>query len=245
MKIYKSSCIYKELLVADMKFIKQQECLPIRNADIDITSTKKKKHGALLPNSIRGIIVGPSNCGKTNVMLSLLEHPNGLRFENIYIYSKSLSQPKYEYLRRVISRISGLGYYTFSNNCDVIPPEEAKPNSIFIFDDVACDKQNNIRAYFCMGRHNDVDSFYLCQTYTHIPKHLIRDNANLLILFKQDDLNLKHIYNDHVNTDMTFEEFRKTCAKCWKDKYGFFVIDKDSPMDKGRYRKGFDTFMSL
>lgn len=228
-----------------MRFIKQQESLPIRNADAVSISIKERKHGMLLPNNIRGIIVGPSNCGKTNVMLGLLEHPNGLRFENIYIYSKSLHQPKYEYLRKVMNRISALGYYTFSNNSDVISPEEAKPNSIFIFDDVACDKQDNIRSYFCMGRHKDIDSFYLCQTYTHIPKHLIRDNANLLILFKQDDLNLKHIYNDHVGTDMRFEIFRKACAECWKDKYGFLVIDKDSPTEKGRYRKGFDAFMRV
>ncbi|KAL6256683.1 hypothetical protein P5V15_012802 [Pogonomyrmex californicus] len=48
-----------------------------------------------------------------------------------------------------------------------------------------------------MGRHSNVDCFYLCQTYARIPKHLIRDKANLLILFKQDGTNLKHVYNDH------------------------------------------------
>jgi len=31
-----------------------------------------------------------------------------------------------------------------------------------IFDDVACEKQNNIRSDFCMGRHKNIDSFYLC-----------------------------------------------------------------------------------
>lgn len=212
---------------------------------VSTTKKKKRKHGILLPNSIRGIIVGPSNCGKTNVMISLLEHPQGLQFENVYIYSKSLYQPKYEYLRKIISSIAGLGYYTFSNNCDVISLDEAKQNSVFIFDDVACEKQDNVRSYFCMGRHRDIDSFYLCQTYTHIPKHLIRDNANLFVVFKQDDLNLKHIYNDHVNSDMSFEEFRNMCAECWKDAYGFLVINKDSPLDNGRYRKGFDIFIKL
>jgi len=29
---------------------------------------------------------------------------------------------------------------------------------------------------------------------------ILFDNANLLILFKQDGINLKHVYNDHVNT---------------------------------------------
>jgi len=93
-----------------------------------------------------------------------------------------------------------------------------------------------------MGRHVDVDSFYLCQTYAKIPKHLIRDNANLLILFKQDGINLKHVYNDHVNTDMSYEDFCELCRNCWRQKYGFLVIDKDSALTDGRYRKGFNDF---
>jgi len=73
------------------------------------------------------------------------------------------------------------------------------------FNDVACEKQNNIRSYFCMGRHKNTDSFYLCQTYTHVSKHLIRDTANMIIMFKQDDLNMRHIYRDHVNSDKFYD----------------------------------------
>lgn len=230
-----------------MKFIKQRETLNVKNFDInsDNSNKNKWKHSILLPNSIRSIIVGPSNCGKTNVMISLIHHPNGLKFENIYIYSKSLFQPKYDQLKKIIAPIKGMGYYTFSENNDVQPIEEAKNNSVFIFDDVACEKQNNMRSYFCMGRHKNIDSFYLCQTYTHIPKHLIRDNANLIVLFKQDDLNLKHIYTDHVNTDMSFEQFKNMCAECWREVYGFLVVNKDCPIDNGRYRKGFDIFIKI
>lgn len=229
-----------------MRFVKQQHLLPIKNMElIQNDETKEKKHGELLPNSIRGLITGPSNCGKTNVMMSLLLQTNGLRFENIYIYSKSLHQPKYEFLKQAVMPIKNMGFFAFANNCDVIPPEEARPNSVFIFDDVACEKQDAVRNYFSMGRHRNVDSFYLCQTYTRIPKHLIRDNANFLIVFKQDDMNLKHIYNNHVNSDMTFPMFQRVCAECWDIKYGFLVIDKDSPLNKGRYRKRFDEFLKL
>lgn len=227
-----------------MRFVKQQNSLRVKSFETT-ESLLKKRHGKLLPNTIRGLITGPSNCGKTNVMLSLLQHPNGLNFENIYIYSKSLHQPKYEFLQKAIQPIKGMGLFTFSNNADVISPDKSKPNSIFIFDDIACEKQDNVRSYFCMGRHNNVDSFYLGQSYTRIPKHLIRDNTNFLVVFKQDDTNLKHIYNDHVNTDMTFDIFRKLCSECWQDKYGFLVIDKDSPLNEGRYRKGFDSFLKL
>ena len=202
----------------------------------------RRRHGSMLPNTSRCLICCPSNCGKTNVLVSLLESPHGVRFENVYVYSKSLQQPKYQYLENLLTPIDEIGYFTFSNNSDVIPPNESLPNSIFIFDDVACDKQDTIREYFAMGRHSNVDCFYLCQTYAKIPKHLIRDNANLLILFKQDGTNLKHVYNDHVNTDMTYEDFCALCRNCWQREYDFAVIDKDSAMSNGRYRKGFNEF---
>ncbi|KAG5313778.1 SETMR methyltransferase, partial [Acromyrmex insinuator] len=142
------------------------------------TEKEVRKHGNMLPISIRGVC-GSSNCCKTNV-ISLLESPHGLRFENVYVYSKALL------------------------------------NSIFVFDDVACDKQDAIREYFAMGMWavTWVDCFYLCQTYAKISNYLLRDNANLLILFKQDDTNLKHVYNDHVNTDMSYEDFCELCRCC-------------------------------
>jgi len=67
----------------------------------------------------------------------------------------------------------------------------------------------------------------------------------LIIIFKQDEMNIKHIYNDHVIGDMTFKQFIKTCEECWKQKYEFVLISKDNDIDKGRYRKGFDSFIHL
>lgn len=232
-----------------MEFEKQKIHLPVTNFDQLVQRDIKeegKRHGELLPDSVRGVFCGPSNCGKTNALLTIITHPNGLRFENIYVYSKSLNQPKYEFLKKLLESIDDVGYFPFSDNEEVVKPENAKPNSIMIFDDVACEKQDNIRAFFCMGRHRDVDSFYLCQTYARIPKHLVRDNMNFLVLFRQDEMNLKHIYNDHVNTDMTYTQFKDLCFACWNgDKYGFIVIDKDSELNNGRYRKGFDCFVSI
>lgn len=232
--------------VYTMQFVRQRITIHVSNFDdktrIKGENKEVRKHGDILPSTIRGIICGPSNCGKTNVLISLLESPHGVRFENVYIYSKSLQQPKYRYLENLLTSMVEIGYFTFSNNCDVIPSNEARPNSIFVFDDVICDKQDTVREYFAMGRHSNVDCFYLSQTYAKIPKHLIRDNANLLILFRQDGTNLKHVYNDHVNTDMSYENFSTLCYTCWQQKYGFVVIDKDSALINGRYRKGFNEY---
>lgn len=225
-----------------MRKVKQKIDIDVCNFDI-AQGDARNRHSDLLPNTIRAIICGPSNSGKTNVMLSLLTDPNGLRFENVYVYSKSLFQDKYTFLQQVLDRIKGVNYYGYSDNDSVLDPVNAKPDSVFIFDDVACEKQDKIRNYFCMGRHNAIDSFYLCQTYSKIPKQLVRDNANMLILFKQDDTNLRHVYDDHVNTDMSINTFKDICSECWKEKYGFLVIVKDCDIHKGRYRSRFNTYI--
>lgn len=248
--VTKVTHILIQLQPLDMAFIKQKATLQIRNVDesLDVNRTRKKviKHSVLLPNSIRCLILGPSNSGKTNVIISLLEDSNGLRFENVYIYSNSLYQPKYVYLKELLTSIKGIGLYTYSSNDDVIPLEKVKSNSIFVFDDVICEKQNNIRNYFCMGRHKGVDCFYLCQSYAHIPKHLIRDNANLLVLFKQDETNLKHIFNDYgLSCDMAFNKFKAMCNRCWSENYGFVVIDIERTPNNGKYRLQFDKFISI
>lgn len=229
-----------------MQIIKQEHSIPVLNLDdIVINTYKIQKHGPLLPSSIRCIICGASGCGKTNVVISLIVHPNALRFENIYIYSKSLNQPKYEFLKEIFQSIKEIGYYDFSENDDVIDLDKAHPNSIFIFDDIASSKQDKIQNYFSRGRHNSIDSFYLSQTYAKIPKHLIRDNINMCVLFKQDDLNLRHVYDEHVTTDMSFQTFKDICSKCWDNKYGFIVIIKDNEIKDGRYRKGFDSYIYI
>lgn len=231
-----------------MRFSKQPIDIPVGNGEAWDPSNKSKaaRHSALLPNSIRCIIAGPSNCGKTNLLVNLI-NSEGLKFENVYVYSKTLWQSKYKYLRELLGAIPEIGYYEFSSSDDVIEPKDAKPNSIIIFDDVICEKnQDIIRNYYSLGRHRNVDSFYLTTTYTRVGKHLIRDNCNFLIVFRQDELNLKHIFNDMgVGCHMKFDQFQKFCFECWGEQYGFVVIDLDSEVDCGRYRKGFGDYLVL
>ena len=227
-----------------MRLIKQSATLPISIKEYE-DSSQHDRHGPLLPTTIRCIIAGPSNCGKTNVIISLIEDINGVRFENIYLYCKSLNQPKYIYLRKLLQPMKEINYHEYNDNAGVIPLNKVKPNSLFIFDDVACENQNVMRSYYSMGRHKKIDCFYTAQSYAQIPKHLVRDNANLICIFPQDRTNIKHIYDDHVNTDMSFNTFLEICALCWKEPFSFLVINKDNAIGMGRYRKKFDEFILI
>jgi hypothetical protein len=227
-----------------MEFTPQKEILKLdgfKSMDKDVTQTRIK-NGPLLPENIRCLIVGPSNCGKTQLLLNLITDPNGLSFKNLYVFSKTLFQPKYLVLHEIMRCLPKIGFFPFSNESDVTPPHEAKSQSLMIFDDVIAQKQTHMREYFCLGRHKNIDVFYLSQCYTKIAKHLLRENANLLVLFKQDELNLRHVYSDHVSPDLTFEDFKNACRNCWIKPYGYFVIDKECLPNTGRYRRGFSEF---
>lgn len=230
-----------------MKFVKQGKTIPIKNYDT-LCGQKigRRRHGALLPDAVRAIVVGSSGSGKTNAVFNLLFNKNGLRFANLYVFCKTLQQNKYNLLERVMSGLPKIGYFLFSENDQVMHPNEALPHSVIIFDDVSMEKQNNVKNYFCFGRHNTIDSIYISQSYAGVGKHMLRDNANLILLFKQDDLNLRHIHADHVGSDMSFNEFKCVCNKVWSgDSHSFVLIDKESEIQNGRYRKNFDSFISF
>jgi len=47
-----------------------------------------RRHGPLLPDTIRCIICGPSNCDKTNALISLIKSPHGVRVFEISLLTE-------------------------------------------------------------------------------------------------------------------------------------------------------------
>lgn len=228
------------LFISKMKFVKEVQSIDLLNFE---EQTGEKKHGPLLPDTLRCVCVGRSNSGKTSTLLSLLLSPNGLKYAGVYVYSKSIGQPKYKYLEQIFCGLKPIVFHMFSNAEQVIKLDELKNDSICIFDDVSLENQNIIRDIYSRSRHKGIDCFYLSQSYKAIPKHLIRDNLNFLIIFPQDNINLKSIFDEHVGSDMSFEQFKKMCKLCWDKNYGFLVINKDNEIPRGRYKFLFDTII--
>jgi hypothetical protein len=117
--------------------------------------------------------------------------------------------------------------------------DKAKKN-LMIFDNLQLEKQSTCEKYYIRGRHSSVDCFYLAQNYFRLPRQTIRENANFICLFPQDLKNVNHIYNDHVSSDMSKDEFRILCKRAWCQPHGFVTIDLTSDKYSGKYRIGFD-----
>jgi Poxvirus A32 protein len=210
-------------------------------------------HSILFPKNIFCVIAGGTGSGKTNLMLNLLKQEKLLNYDHVYIYSSTLHQPAYEYLRQYYidleklileksSREVKIARFFDADNEIMNPSELNKDkNHIMIFDDVMMRDQSVIKEFFCRGRHNNVNVFYLCQSLHKISKHCIRENANIFILFRQDEKTLKYFHETHILGDMDFVEFKEFCGGAWSKKHGFVVINIWDEAYCGRYWSNYDN----
>ena len=85
-----------------------------------------REHNPLLPGSLRGLIIGKSNSGKTVLLLNLLLRDGWLDYDNLLVFGNSLHQDEYQIIKRGFER--GLGktqILNLFNNQSLIPPLEA------------------------------------------------------------------------------------------------------------------------
>ena len=104
-------------------------------------------------NNNRTLIIGFSNCGKSFLMNYILLQ----KHEPIFIITKSLNQ--YPNIKAQTS--------------DEIQQLEIYEDSTVVFHDMLLSKQeSNIGLFFTRGRHDNIDIYYVSQSYFHLPKIL-------------------------------------------------------------------------
>ena len=72
-----------------------------------------RDNNPLLPQSLRGLVIGKSGCGKTTVIFNLLLKPGWLEYNHLYVFGKSLHQQEYKVLRKGFE--AGLSKQQISN----------------------------------------------------------------------------------------------------------------------------------
>ena len=92
------------------------------------------------------------------------------------------------------------------DDCQNIPDPSAldpQQKNLLLLDNCFPGKQNKAEAYCTRGRHNNCDTIYIAQNYFRLPRHTIRENSNVIILFPQDVKNLEYIHADYCASDIT------------------------------------------
>src|SRR5271163_41421 len=204
--------------------------------DYNIIPNNCGKHLDIFPKTIFCVIAGSTNSGKTNLIVDLLK-TGKIDYMDVYIYTTKLYQPAYQHLKEYYGNIERMIRYQTNKTVkiahfvdldeEIINPEtlDKNNNHIMVFDDVMLKDQTQIKDYFCRGSHNNVNVFYLVQSLHAISKHCIRQNANMFVLFRQDDKTLKYFHETHCSGDMDFKEFQEFCYHGWSKQHGFVVIN--------------------
>ena len=165
----------------------------------------------------RHVIIGPSNVGKTYYMLKVLEKIGNKR--PIHIITRSPNQ------------------YPNHKTSNEIKPINKYKGSIVIFDDMLGAKNSSqIDEFFTRGRHEDLDVYYISQSYFALPRQSIRNNSDRLILFKQTLRDVQSMYHDIGAFDMIYDEFKEMCRVAWSEKFNYLCIDMTKNKNDGKYR---------
>ena len=171
-------------------------------------------------NNNRTLIVGPSFSGKTYLMLKILSR---ISDGDIYIITKSPLE-QYTNSKIKIKEIS-----------DEIKPLNEYENGIIVFDDILGSSNSRfIDQFFIRGRHNNLDIYYLSQSYFDLPKRTIRNNSDKIILFNQTLKDIENIYRDNAGYDMNYDDFKDLCRKSWDEDYNYLYIDRYKKRDRGK-----------
>ena len=176
----------------------------------------------------RTLIVGPSFCGKTHLLLNKLRL---IRLEDpekqIRIITRSPEQ--YEDVKLDLE----LGDIEMEENVGDL---EEYRGCCVVFDDMLDSNQKLIDPFFTRGRHKSCDVFYLCQSYFDAPKKTVRNNSNIIILFQQTLKDVEHIHRDISGFDMPYEEFKSLCREAWNEKFNYLLINRLEDENGSRYR---------
>ena len=163
------------------------------------------------------VIIGPRNVGKTYYMLKKLEKIGDKR--PIHIITRSPNQ-----------------YPNYKTSNEIKPINEYK-GSVVIFDDILGAKNSSqIDEFFTRGRHEDLDVYYISQSYFALPRQSIRNNSDRLILFKQTLRDVQSMYYDIGAYDMSCNDFKQMCYKAWSERFNYLCIDMTKNKNEGKYR---------
>ena len=152
------------------------------------------------------VVIGPRNVGKTYNMLKALEKIGNKR--PIFIISRSPNQ-----------------YPDYKTSTEIKPMNKYK-RSVVMFDDIlGARNSSQIDEAFTRGRHEDIDVYYIIQSYFALPRQSIRNNSDRLILFKQTLREVQSMYYDFGAYDMNYDELKQMCHKTWSERCNYLCID--------------------
>ena len=224
-----------------------------------ITNKNNEKWPYIPDHPYRILIIGGSRSGKTNALLNLINEQDDT--DNIYLFAKDLSEPKYEFLikKRENVEIKHLNdpnaFIECSNTMDDVYENIndynpiRKRKKLIVFDDMIADIMTNkkfqaiIKELFIRCRKLNISLVFITQSYFSVPKDIRLNSTHYLIIKINNKKELENIAINHSADILQLiilhsGNFIKIYRECTKKPYNVLTIDTTLPAsDLLRFRK--------
>ena len=79
------------------------------------------------------------------------------------------------------------------------------------------EQASNIDLFFNRSRHQNIDFYYVSQSFFHPPKNSIRNNCKTIILYEQTLTDIELLFHDIAGLDTNLEEWKQLCHTAWEN----------------------------
>ena len=100
-------------------------------------------------------------------------------------------------------------YPNYKTSNEIKPTNKCKGAVVIIDDMLGAKNSSQIDESFRRGRHEDLDVYFISQSYFALPRQSIRKNSDRLILFKQRLWDVQSMYYKIGAYDMKYDEFQE------------------------------------
>ena len=175
----------------------------------------------------RGIILAPSNAGKTNLVFHIVKNSPNV-FSHLHIIARNPDQELYNYMRDKLQGFITIHDPSAPPSVDSIEKDPTGGVQLVIIDDYSSDKklQHDIFShYFIRGRHKRLSTLFLTHSFFATDK-LIRLNSEYLWILKANSKrDLKMVVADFSIPGMTLETLMRAYKQTTKDRGQALMID--------------------
>jgi hypothetical protein len=178
-----------------------------------------------LPKLFRGILLGSSGSGKTNLLIDFIKRSPNV-YTHLHLIARQPNQPLYEYLADKLG-----GFVTIYDESTVPRVDDIKKNGLqlVVFDDFSNDQKwtaEHVTPFYIRGRHRGLTTLFLAHAFhSGCPKMVRLNNEVLMLLKSPSKTDLKSVLRDMPIANVTDDDLWQYYSQVSKDRGQMLLIN--------------------